>query len=192
MLTRFAMRIDVSLHHRDIEHELASLHARMQRPGDVLHGMPVVALVLPGLALKFREADGEFYVYVEDASNGALAGCTVFGRLLEVDGAAGRHVRSPHSRYADRYQRRGLASAVYRWALQAGLCLVTGPRQSPAAHRLWLSLAGSHELAWVRVQDRRLCIAPPPPDRSTFEDFNTRMLLLGDGWSPDRFAGFAH
>ncbi|MBC5784587.1 N-acetyltransferase [Ramlibacter sp. USB13] len=180
------MRIDVNLSHRDLEAELAVLHARMQRPADALHGLPSIATHLPDLVLRYREADGEFHVYVEDTAAGRLAGCTVFNRVFEVDRRAGCFVRSPHSRYAEAYHRRGVASAVYGWALAAGMCLVSGPRQSPGAHRLWLALARSHELAFVQVRDKRLHLLGSCGP-SAFEDLDTRMLLLGAGWTLEAF-----
>lgn len=182
------MRIDVDLDHRDVSAELAALHARMQRPGDALHGLPAIATALPGLVFRYREAHGEFYVYVEDLARDVLAGCTVFHRIPEVDRRTDPYVRSPHSRYAPDYQRRGLASAVYTWALHAGMCLVSGPRQSAGAHRLWRALARSHELAFVQARDQRLCIMGDAVDASAFDTFETRMMLLGTGWTLQRLA----
>ena len=182
------MRIDVALEHRDLEAELASLHARMHCPGDPLHGLPAIASGLPGFVLSYREADGEFYVYVEDIARGTLAGCTVFNAAFEVDRRAARYLRSPHSRYAAAYRRQGLASAVYRWALDAGLCLVSGPRQSPGAYRLWRSLAQTHELAFVRTSNKRLQILGPRVEPRAFDAFDTRMMLFGAGWTVPRFA----
>ena len=183
------MRIDVALDHRDLEAELASLHARMGKPGDALHRLPAIATTLPDLAFRYREADGEFYVYVEDGERNVLAGCTVFNRVFEVDRRAAPYVRSPHSRYAAAYRRRGVAGAVYRWALDAGMCLVSGPRQSPGAYALWMSLARSHALAFVETRDKRLRILGERVDARAFEAFDTRMLLLGAGWTLQRFAG---
>lgn len=185
------MRIDVALDHRDLDAELARLHARMQTPGDALHGMAAIPAPLPGMALRYREVDGEFYVYVEDIARGALAGCTVFNREPDVGRRAGRYLRSPHSRYAPGYQRRGLATAVYTWALQAGLCLVSGPRQSVGAHRLWQSLATAHELLFVRLGDDALACLPQAPASPELERLDTRMLLLGAGWDSARFARVA-
>ena len=96
--------------------------------------------------MRYREADGEWYVYVEDLQRRRLAGYTVFNRLVELDRRADRHLRAPHSRYDTPYQRRGLASAVYRWALQEGWCLVSGARQSPGAHALWHQLCPAARL----------------------------------------------
>jgi hypothetical protein len=183
------MRIDVSLEHRDLDAELAALHARMRTPGDALHGLPAIATSLPGLALRYREVDGEFHVYVEDPSRGTLAGCTVFQRIPELDRRAAACVRSPHSRYAQAYRRQGVASAVYGWALQAGMCLVSGPRQSPGAHALWLALARAYDLAFVQVDDKRLRIMDAAPDPSALQALETRMLLLGAGWTRPRLAG---
>lgn len=177
------MRIDVSLTHRDLHAELATLHARMQRPADVLHGLPTIAGPWPDLVLRYREADGEFHVYVEDRVRRVLAGCTVFNRVFELDRQAGRHLRSPHSRYAQDYQRRGLATAVYRWALGAGLCLLSGPRQSPGAHALWQALGRSHDLTYARICDRSLRVGPPANEDRALQDYETRLLLLGSGWT---------
>jgi hypothetical protein len=182
------MRIDVALDHRELDAELAALHARMQLPGDALHAMAALPSGLPDLVFRYREVDGEFYLYVEDIAREALAGCTVFNRPSEVDRRAARYFRSPHSRYASAYRRRGIASAVYRWALDAGMCLVSGPRQSPAAHGLWKSLARSHALSFLQIRDKRLHLLGGQVEPSAFEAFNTRMLLLGGGWTLERFA----
>ena len=185
------MKLDVSLEHRDFEAELAQLHARMQRPSDPLHDLPRIATAMPDLVLRYREADCEFYVYVEDPSRQVLAGCTAFKRVFEVDRRAGRSLRSPHSRYAAGYRQRGVASTVYRWALAAGLCLVSGPRQSPGAYRLWMALARTHELAFVHAQDKRLRVMGSHVERSAFEAAGTRMTLLGAGWTLRRLAQVA-
>ncbi|GAB3757561.1 hypothetical protein GCM10028796_01880 [Ramlibacter monticola] len=182
------MRIDVALAHRDIDAELGMLHGRMQRPGDALHGLPAIATTWHDFVLRYREADGQFYVYVEDTARNRLAGSTVFHRVFEIDRQAERYLRSPHSRYASAYTRRGLGSAVYRWALHAGMCLMSGPRQSVAAHRLWMSLARSHELLFVQMRDRQLHCIGSPIEPAMFQDLDTRMVLLGAGWSPDRLA----
>ncbi|RYY93769.1 MAG: N-acetyltransferase, partial [Comamonadaceae bacterium] len=71
------MRIDVALDHRDLDGELAALHRRMHTPGDALHGMATVPTTLPGLAVRYREVAGEFYLYVEDVAQHALAGHAV-------------------------------------------------------------------------------------------------------------------
>ena len=175
------MRIDVQLEHRDMDAELAALRARLGGRQEALRRLPALAAGAPQFDFSLREADGEFHVYVEDGARGVLAGCTVFHRVAGLDREAGRHVRSPHSRYAAAYRGQGLASAVYRWALAAGLCLVSGPRQSPAAHRLWLALARSHELAFVRPRDGRLQTLGFRVDASVFQEFDTRMMLLGAG-----------
>jgi hypothetical protein len=182
------MRIDVDLHHRDLDAELSALHARVRERAAVLHDMPSMATRIPGLVFRYREADGEFFVYAEDPSHDALAGCTVFNRVLEVDRRTDPYIRSPHSRYAEAYQRKGLATAVYGWALGIGMCLVSGPRQSPGAHRLWMGLSSSYELVFVQVRDKRLRIMGPAIEPATFDAFETRMLLLGTGWTLQRFA----
>ena len=113
------LRIDVDLQPaKPLAEELEGFYERLHSPGDRLWGLPAVALPQPGFAMRYREADGEWYVYVENLQRRRLAGYTVFNRLVELDRRADRHLRAPHSRYDTPYQRRGLASAVYRWALR--------------------------------------------------------------------------
>lgn len=182
------LRIDVQLPADNIEADLARLHERLRTRGDAVNaarrlpGSPV-----PGFTLWHREADGEHYVYVEDNVQCRLAGCTVFNRLVELDRRADRCLRAPHSKYARAYQRRGLASAVYRWGLDAGMCLITGARQSPSAHALWHALARDYPLAHVHLQDKALRYLGSAVEEPVLQDFHTRMVLLGAGWDADRF-----
>lgn len=182
------LRIDVQHGQERLDGEFDTLHDRLHTPGDRLHGIPAVSTGDPDLVIRHREADGEFYVYVEDVRHRRLAGYTVFNRLIEVQRRADRYVRAPHSKYDAHYRRRGLATAVYRWGLDAGLCLLTGARQSPAAHALWHSLARHYTLGHVDLRDKTLTwlgAAVPPP---VLDDLHTRMVLLGKGWSVARFA----
>lgn len=185
--SRMELRIDVELPSHTVEAELQRVHARLRRFGGVLTGLHRLDIPVPGFAFRFREADGEQYVYVEDLAHGRLAGYTVFNRLIELDRRADRHLRGPHSKYGRMYQRRGLATAVYRWALGRGMCLITGARQSAGAHALWHALAATHELGYVELKDKVLCCLGPRIDAAALEDFHTRMVLLGAGWDMERF-----
>ncbi|WP_315862496.1 hypothetical protein [Ralstonia mojiangensis] len=129
-LAPLGLRTDVEFDNEDIERELDALYERMQTPGTPLHCMAIDDDTLPGFRLHTREADGETYVYVEDVAARRLAGYTVFNRLIELDKRADRYLRAPHSKYALAYQRRGLASTVFRRALDSGMCLMSGARQS--------------------------------------------------------------
>lgn len=178
------LRIDVDPPAATIEEELAALHERMHTPGDCLHGIARIPLLDgPDLVARYREADGEHYVYVEDLRRRCLAGCTVFNRLVELDRHADKHLRAPHSRYASAYQRRGLATAVYRWALDGGMCLISGARQSQGAHALWQRLAGEHLSFYARLQSRRLAYLGPDVPGQVLDDLHTRRLLLGPRWT---------
>lgn len=184
--TLLGLRIDVGHDAERIENELDALYRRLNRPGDVLEGIATTPTDRPGLVLRRREADGEFYVYVEDRARRQLAGYTVFNRLIELDARADRHLRAPHSKYRPAYQRQGLATAVYRWGLDAGLCLITGARQSTGANALWRRLARHHPLLFVDLRDRVLrCLGPRVSDE-VHDDLHTRMVLLGRGWSVER------
>lgn len=185
------LRIDVDPGSWILDNELDSLYRRITRPGDRLHDMPEVKTEIPGLVLRYREADGEFYVYVVDKVRGRLAGYTVFNRLIEVGRRADPFLRAPHSKYDAPYQRQGLAGAVYRWALEAGQCLMTGARQSPAARGLWQSLSRQHEFGYVDVRRKVLTdLGKQVPD-AVLHDLHTRMVLLGRGWTWESLGALA-
>ena len=86
-LTRWMeLRVDVDLQPaKPLAEELEGLYERLYSPGDRLCGLPLVNLPQPGFAMRYREADGEWYVYVEDLQRRCLAGYTVFNRLIELD-----------------------------------------------------------------------------------------------------------
>lgn len=183
---RAELRIDVDLRPEDLASELDNLYRRLRTPGDSMFGSATVPTHLPGLVFRTREADGEYYVYVEDVVRGCLAGYTVFNRLVELNRRADRHLRAPHSRYAPAYQRRGLASAVYEWALGSGLCLISGARQSAGAHALWRALAQRHGLVYVDVREKTLRCLGSDVDDAVLADLHTRMVLLGSDWTLER------
>ncbi|MEW6373785.1 MAG: N-acetyltransferase [Pseudomonadota bacterium] len=182
------LRIDVERPAGELERELDELQRRMGRPGDVLHGLPALGIALPGFVFRHREAGGEHYVYVEDAISGRLAGFTVFSRVPEAGRGAAACLRAPHSKYRARYQRRGIATAVYRWWLDGGRCLISGARQSSGAHALWRQLARRYPLVYAGVRDRRLRCLGRDVDARVREDLFTRMILLGQGWDLARLA----
>ncbi|QAU32706.1 N-acetyltransferase [Janthinobacterium sp. 17J80-10] len=181
------LRIDVAAP-SGLEQELETLYRRLHRPGDALYGLPVICLNFPGFVFRYREADGEHYIYVEDAARQCLAGYTVLNRLVEVHRRADPYLRAPHSKYAPAYQRRGIATAIYRWWLEAGNCLITGARQSVGANALWHSLAKRYELLYVDLRSKSMRALGRHVDQATQEDLHTRMLLLGNGWHLDRLA----
>lgn len=182
-----ALRIDVALSPEEVERDLASLHARMHRPGDALHALPLLPIAYPGLQCRYREADGEHYIYVEDRQQNRLAGVTVFNRLIELSRTQDPHLRATHSRYARDYQRRGIATAIYRWWLDGGHCLISGARQSVAAHALWHKLAGSYALFYIHLRDKHLTYLGQKVTHRTLEDLHTRMILLGRGGNLGEF-----
>ncbi|WP_233556326.1 N-acetyltransferase [Noviherbaspirillum sedimenti] len=181
------LRIDVTAP-SGLEQELDTLYRRLHRPGDVLYGLPIICINFPGFVFRYREADGEYYVYVEDSARQCLAGYTVFNRLVEVNRRADPYLRAPHSKYAQAYQRRGIATALYRWWLEAGNCLITGARQSVGANALWHSLGRRYDLMYVDLRSKSMRALGRDVDLPTRDDLHTRMLLLGKGWCLDRLA----
>jgi len=180
------LRVDVQLGSAEVDDELKSLHNRLVRSGILRRRTQIIKTPIADLRFHHREADGEHYIYVEDAARGCLAGYTVFNRLIEVNRRLDRFVRAPHSKYATDYQRRGIATAVYEWALAQGFCLVSGARQSPGAHALWQTLAKRHRLEYIDIRDKCMHVLGAQVDPSTEYRLQTRMLLLGRGWAVDQ------
>lgn len=180
---RCELRIDVGTHPTpSINTELEALYDRLNDPASWLYGLPEMPLGQTGLRMRYREADGEYYVYVEDPQYRRLVGFTVFNRLIEVNRRVDRVVRAPHSKYHVHYQRRGVATAVYRWALDAGVCLMTGARQSPAANKLWHALARQYALGYVALHNKDLCYLGTEISPTVLDDLSTRMILLRPDW----------
>lgn len=178
------MRVDVEMQAAALQAELDTLYQRVRDGGDDFAPM-IEKLPHPGLVVRRREADGESFVYVEDTRHGRLAGCTVFNRLIEVDRRTDRFVRSPHSRFAPDYQRRGLARYLYAAELEAGWCLVSGARQSHGAHALWRALAADYRLSYVALRRGPLICLGEEVDPVLLDQLSTRMILWGRGWEDD-------
>ena len=182
------MRIDVQHSQHDIDDELDTLYARLHQPGHRLHGLPAVALGRSGLIVRHREADGEYFPYVEDPAARQLAGYTVFNRLPEIPRRADRYLRAPHTRLRGSSQRKGLATTLYRWGLDAGLCLISGARQSVGAAQLWTALAHDYRHGFVDVEGRALRYLGDTVPDDVHGALHTRRLLLGNGWAMTEFA----
>ena len=183
-----ALRIDVLLPPAEVERELENIYGRLKRPGDSLYNLPTIEIdaPFPGLVFRYRESDGEYYVYAEDTLRGCLAGYTVFKRLVELNRRQDRYLRSTHSKYSPAYQRRGIASAVYRWWLDAGRCLISGARQSVGAHALWRKLGDHYGLLFVDLRDKRLRHLGDEVSPTVFGELETRMILTGATWDVAR------
>lgn len=186
ILTR--LRIDVEPQPADIEKQLEALYRRLGAPGDALHDLPLLCIRVPGLMLRYRVADGEHYVYVEDPVRRRLAGYVVFNRLVEVDRRTDPHLRAPHAKFAPAYQRRGIATAIYRWWLDRGNSLITGARQSIGANALWHALGKHYALGYVELRDKRLRYLGHQVDGRVRENFHTRLVMFGRGWDAERLA----
>ncbi|MHB1402417.1 MAG: hypothetical protein ACYCWB_08470 [Thiobacillus sp.] len=182
------LRIDVRHQSSDIEKQLQALYRRLNTPGDALYDLPLLCIRIPGLVLRYREADGEHYVYIEDPARRCLAGYVVFNRLVEVNRRADSHLRAPHAKLAPAYQRRGIATTIYRWWLGRGNTLITGARQSAGAHALWLSLGKHYELLYVELRANQLRCLGLQVDSRVRQDLHTRIVMLGRGWDVDRLA----
>ena len=181
------LRIDVDLPADDLEDELAKLYARWFLSDAKLDDLDA-GPSLHGLVFKTRQADGEQFIYVVDPARRVLAAYIVFSRLVEVNRRADKHLRSPHAKVAQAYRRLGITSRVYRWWLDAGRNLMSGERQSPHAHQMWMSLAKDYELAYVRVQDKQILPVDADAPESVVRRLGTRMVLLGRGCDASPFS----
>ncbi|WP_176015502.1 histone acetyltransferase [Burkholderia sp. BCC0398] len=183
------MRIDVQhAAQHDIDDELDTLYDRLHQPRHRLYGLPAVALGRSGLVVRHREADGEYFLYVEDPAARQLAGYTVFNRLPELPRRADHYLRAPHTRLRGSAQRKGLATTLYRWGLDAGLCLISGARQSVGAAQLWTALARDYAHGFVDVEGRALRYLGETVADDVHGALHTRRLLLGNGWGIGEFA----
>jgi hypothetical protein len=64
---------------------------------------------------------------------------------------------------------------------------MSGARQSPGANALWQSLANRYEAGFVDLREKVLTYLGPEIDDATLGAVHTRMLLLGNGWTLERF-----
>lgn len=175
--SRMELRIDVDQAPAHVEDELRQTQARFDQR--LRAQCSDLRLPVNGLNFWHREADGEHYIYVECARERRLVGHAVLNRLIEVGRLLDPHVRSPHTRIAPGFQGRGIASAIYRWALDAGLCLISGARQSPGAHALWMSLGRRYHLAYVQLVDKELHLLGPHASAAMRGHLHTRLMLFG-------------
>lgn len=182
------LRIDVQQRPSDIERELDALYRRLNSPGDSLYQLSVIGMQFRNFVLRYREADGEHYVYVLDPANNCLAGYVVFNRLVELNRRADPHLRAPHAKFSGVYQRLGIATAIYEWWLEAGNCLITGARQSEGANALWRSLGRRYESFHVELRDKRLRCLGDRIDGRVLRNLHMRKVLLGKGWSIELLA----
>ncbi|WP_332670746.1 hypothetical protein [Aromatoleum sp.] len=75
--------------------------------------------------------------------------------------------------------------------LDAGFCLISGARQSPGAHALWHALARRHILGFVSLREKRLHYLGEEASEQDRDELETRMILLGKGWTLERLQRIA-
>jgi len=86
---------------------------------------------------------------------------------------------------------RGLRRHLNEFRLResAGLCLISGARQSVGAARLWTALAHDYRHGFVDVEGRALRYLGEAVADDVHGALHTRRLLLGNGWTLDDLAG---
>lgn len=178
------LRVDVIRPPQQVRDELHDLGCRLARP--VLNATE--AKLPEGFVARERHAAGDVFVYVEEVATARLVGYVAFQRLAEAGRRATDCVRLPHALFHPDFQRRGLGTAVYGAILARGIALVSGARQSRAAHALWQALGRQHTLGHVRLGRRQLTYLGPQVSESVLDDLQTRLLLLPARTSLPAFA----
>lgn len=175
------LRIDVPAEPDNLLEELDTLYQRLRAGDGGLRACRPLGPLGPQWQVWHREADGEHFLYVEDLAESRLAGYIVFNRLREVNRRVDPHVRSPHTKLDPRYRRCGIASTLYTWALEQGFCLLSGARQSAAAHALWQALGRDYPLGYVDVRQRQPTWLGYAVSPSVQDALSTRLMLLAPG-----------
>lgn len=171
------MRFDVRVSNAEIERDLADMQARMARGPHALSSLPRLDLRFPGVEFRVRTIGHEQRVYSVDARDGRLVGYSVFDILPEGSRRLHGSVRSVHSRYAQGYQGRGIATAIYSHVLAQGFVLVSGARQSRAAYALWKSLGRRTRFEIVRVSRELIEPLAISERDERFHDLDVRLRL---------------
>lgn len=173
------LRVDVFLPEDKVQSELDGLNQRRERLLGDAQLLPQLSGLPTQLQVHVRQADGEFFVYVVDRYTGSIVAYVTLNRLIEINRRADALFRSPHTKVAKGYRRRGIASAVYRWWLDSGRSLMTGARQSPAARGLWLHMSREYQLTHVRLERKEVHELGNDLSSHELDQLNTRAVLLG-------------
>ena len=171
------MRFDYCVNNEQIEQELASLQARMQRGRHALSNLPLMDMAFPDIEFRVRKIAREQRVYAIDTSSRLLVGYSVFDILPEGSRRLHGTVRSVHSRYAAAYQGRGIATALYTKVLTDGFVLVSGARQSRAAYALWKSLGRRMRFDVVKITPETIEPLKISERDNRFHDLDVRLQL---------------
>ena len=92
-----------------------------------------------------------------------------------------------HTRLRGSAQRKGRDDAV-SLGVDAGLCLISGARQSVGAAQLWTALAQDYRHGFVDIDGRALRYLGETVADDVHGALHTRRLMLGHGWEIGEFA----
>lgn len=90
--------------------------------------------------------------------------------------------RTPHTSLFPEFQGKGIASAIYRWALDNRWCLVSSESHTKGARALWQSLSRSYPLIYIDVRTNEFVTENDHKRRPN----DVSMMLLGKGWTPEK------
>ena len=101
-----------------------------------------------------------------------------------------QNLLTPHATFAERAQGKGYASAIYKWALNQGMCFMSSGIQSPGANMMWEKLGRVYPWFLIRVRVDRLTEFLGQGEGLTKQQLSTyevRLVLLGKGWTLEKF-----
>jgi hypothetical protein len=102
------LRVDVQWGSAEMNEELASLHARLDRSGLLMNGTQIIKTWFAHVVFRHREADGEHCIHLMDEAQGRPEGYTTFRRLIEVIGA-----KQPATTHTGNWSSSAITSAIH-------------------------------------------------------------------------------
>jgi len=101
-----------------------------------------------------------------------------------------QNLLTPHATFAERAQGKGYASAIYKWALNHGMCFMSSGTQSPGANMMWEKLGRTYPWFLIRVpvnQPAEFLGHGEGLTKQQLNSYEVRLVLLGKGWTLEKF-----
>lgn len=150
----------------------------------------VIKTARPGVTLGTMRVNDERYIVVFEEER--AVGFVYFEKPSRKIGPRSPIV-SPHAKFLPEAQGKGYATSVYTWALNSGMCFISAGEQSRAANMLWLKLGKARQ--WFLIRQEFLSNGIFSYEghgenltRRELNDEDTRIVLLGKGWTLEKFA----
>lgn len=150
----------------------------------------VIKTARPGVTLGTMRVHDERYIIVYEDEH--AVGFVYFEKPTRRISPTSAIV-TPHARFLPKAQGKGYASSVYTWALSSGMCFISAGEQSTGANMLWLKLG--KVWPWFLIREEFLSHGVFSYEgrgehltRKQLNEEETRLVLLGKGWTLEKFA----